>query len=250
VLGAGRPSEIDRIKESEMKTQRSIAYLVVVLLLVSLTACKRPIPGNTNESTSSSDVPAVVSTDGSFDVLDQIYLFATQTAMATQGITTGVPQSLETGVVEPDQEMPPLTTELVPTQAPQVQSSPTNTPVPIIIPSPTPGLPSTHTLEKGEFPYCIARRYNIDPGALLRANNLTTYSVYYGGMTLTIPQNASKFPGSRALKPHPASYTVRSGDTLALIACAFGDVDPNMIAFANNLGPNKKISAGQVIQIP
>jgi LysM repeat protein len=225
-----------------MKTQRSIAFLVAVLLSAGLVSCKRPIPGNTNESTS--EAAEVPSSGGPTDVLDQIYLFATQTAMATLGLTTGVPQSLETGVVVPGVEGTPQATLLAPTQ-PAI-----DTPVPIIIPSATPGIPSSITLGKGEFPYCIARRFNIDPGALLRANGLTTYSVYYGGMTLTIPQNAAKFPGSRSLRPHPATYTVQAGETLSSIACTFGDVDPNMIAYANNLGPNEKVSAGDVIQIP
>jgi LysM repeat protein len=229
-----------------MKTQRAITYLILMLLLAGLTACKRPIPGN---ATSAPDVSEGVSTGESSDVFEQIYLFATQTAMATQGISGEIPQSLETGAVVPAQESP-LTTGLVPTQIPEVIATPTETPVPIIIPSPTPGLPASITLDKGEFPYCIARRFNIDPGALLRANNLTTYSVYYGGMSLTIPKNAAKFPGSRALKPHPATYTVRSGDTLSTIACEFGDVDPNMIAYANSFGPGEQLSVGQVIQIP
>ena len=111
-------------------------------------------------------------------------------------------------------------------------------------------MPAKYTLKTGEFPYCIARRFNVDPGALLRANGLTTYSVYYAGMELQIPPNAAKFPGSRALKPHPATYSVRPGDTLASIACAFGDVDPEMIAFANGFKGNEKVSQGQVIQVP
>ncbi len=231
-----------------MKTQRSMVYLILVLLLFSLSACKRPIPGNENESPASGG-PEDLTASQSSDVLEQIYLFATQTVQATQGISSESPQLLDTSAVIPGGEVPP-SNGLDATPIPEIQTPPTETPVPIIIPSPTPGLPSSYTLEKGEFPYCIARRFNIDPGALLRANNLTTYSVYYGGMTLTIPQNAPKFPGSRALKPHPASYTVRSGDTLASIACAFGDVGPNMIAFANNFGENEKLSVGQVIQIP
>jgi hypothetical protein len=43
----------------------------------------------------------------------------------------------------------------------------TNTPMPgttpvIIVPTATPGRPATYSLKEGEFPYCIARRFNVD----------------------------------------------------------------------------------------
>ena len=34
-------------------------------------------------------------------------------------------------------------------------------------PSPTPGKPSTYTLHEGEFPYCLARRFNVNPDDLV-----------------------------------------------------------------------------------
>lgn len=231
-----------------MIIRRSIAFLIAVLLVAGLAGCKRPIPGSTQEPAVSPEAAEPFPAGGATDVLDQFYLFATQTAMATQGITTGVPQVLETGAIAPGSQLTPAAPGVVPTEA--VVQPVVATAVPVIVPTATPGLPAKYTLKTGEFPYCIARRFNVDPGALLRANGLTTYSVYYAGMELQIPQNAAKFPGSRALKPHPATYTVRPGDTLASIACAFGDVDPEMIAFANSFGGNEKVAQGQVIQVP
>jgi LysM repeat protein len=90
----------------------------------------------------------------------------------------------------------------------------------------------------------------VDPGALLRVNGLSSYSVYYAGMSLRIPQGSGNFPGSRALMNHPTSYTVRAGDTIHTIGCAFGDVDPNAIAVVNGLTPPYRLSVGQVLQIP
>ena len=52
---------------------------------------------------------------------------------------------------------------------------------------------------------------------------------------MRIPQNGSGFPGDRTLRAHPTTYTVQSGDTIYSIACLFGDVDPEAIAFVNNL---------------
>jgi LysM repeat protein len=120
----------------------------------------------------------------------------------------------------------------------------------VVIPTATPGLPASYTLEKGEFPYCIARRFNINPSDLLRANNLTANSTTYPGMKLKIPQNAGGFPGNRALHKHPTTYTVRPGDTIYTIACYFGDVDPNSIVLANDLKEPYTLTAGQSLQIP
>ncbi len=226
-----------------MKTSRSIAFVITVLLLASLAACVRPIPGTSNEPAATSEAGSAPQA-GATDVLGQIYLFATQTAMATQGLTTGVPSSLDTPVSSAEAPAIPIETVAPPT----VQAVPPSQP--IVIPTATAGKPASYTLAKGEFPYCIARRFNVNPGALLRANGLTSYSVYFAGMVLTIPQGSGGFPGNRALRPHPATYTVRPGDTVHSIACTFGDVDPNMIAFANNIGVNARLTPGEVLQIP
>ena len=184
-------------------------------------------------------------------MLEQIYLFATQTAVATQGLSTPMPSSLETsnpaapGAATSSEVPGAVSTELGVVQPPVV-----STPLPNITFNPTPGIPSSYSLHTGEFPYCIARRFNINPGALLNTNGLTSYSVYYNGMVLTIPQNTGGFPGSRALRPHPASYTVRADDTIYTIACAYGDVDPNAIILVNGLDEDGTISAGQTLQIP
>jgi LysM repeat protein len=226
-----------------MKSHRIFALLIVmVLIFVTLSGCKRSIPGNPQEPAATTESAEALPTSEATDVLQQIYIFATQTAMVSQGMTTPAPG-------EGGTEAAQLTPGVMPSEV--VMEEPTETPLPVVVaPTATPGLPTNYTLRQGEFPYCIARRYNIDPGALLRANNLTSYSVYYGGMELKIPQNAGKFPGSRALLPHPATYTVKSGDTFYTIACAFGDLDPEIIAYVNNMSVNEKPAAGTVLNIP
>ena len=231
-----------------MKTQRSIEILLAFLLIASLAACVRPIPGTKEEPVATSEEAAPPA--GPTDVLEQIYLFATQTAMATQGITTGVPSALETSVTSSGAQVTPGTVEIPPPAAVEPPQPALPSPQPILAPSPTPGIPASYTLQTGEFPYCIARRFNVNPGELLRINGLTSYSVYYAGMDLRIPQSGGGFPGSRALRPHPGSYTVRPGDSLYTIACAFGDVDPAMIAFVNNMNANAKPDPGSTINIP
>ncbi len=112
--------------------------------------------------------------------------------------------------------------------------------------------PATYTLQQGEWPYCIARRFNVNPDELLRLSGLTTAqsNMLLPGQLLTIPQGSSVFPSDRALKAHPATYTAVSGDTLYSVACKYGDVDPNALAAYNNISVASKLTAGTTINIP
>jgi LysM repeat protein len=110
--------------------------------------------------------------------------------------------------------------------------------------------PSSYTLQRGEFPYCIARRFDVDPDALLSLNGLSSGNIYYPNLTLRIPQSGT-FPGTRALRNHPATHTVASSsDTIYSIACLYGDVDPAAIAQANNLAVGAALTAGQQLSVP
>jgi LysM repeat protein len=119
----------------------------------------------------------------------------------------------------------------------------------VIVPTATPGRPATYTLHAGEFPYCIARRFNVDPDELLSLNGLSEGQILQPGLTLRIPQTGS-FPGNRALAPHPAQYTVAVDNTIYGIACHFGDVDPSSIAAANGLTLSSPLTTGRILNIP
>ena len=111
--------------------------------------------------------------------------------------------------------------------------------------------PATYTLHEGEFPYCLARRFNVDPAELLALNGLTNGEVFYSNMTLKIPQTSSVFPATRALLPHPTTYTVTSSSqTVYAVACVFGDVYPEQIAAANGFALSAKLTTGQKLAIP
>jgi LysM repeat protein len=114
----------------------------------------------------------------------------------------------------------------------------------------TVGVPTTYTLQQGEFPYCIARRFDVDPNRLLSVNGFDSSTVASPGLTLTIPQGTGGFPPPRALREHPGTYTVQSGDTIYGIACLFGDVDPIAIAQANGLSEPYSLTAGTTLNIP
>jgi LysM repeat protein len=111
--------------------------------------------------------------------------------------------------------------------------------------------PSTYTLQKGEFPYCIARRFNVNPDELLTLNGLTDGGLFEAGLVLKIPQTGNPFPASRSLHAHPTTYTVTGADeTIYGVACYFGDLDPNVIASTNNLAVSAVLTIGQKLTIP
>jgi len=119
-------------------------------------------------------------------------------------------------------------------------------------PTATPGRPTTYTLQKGEFPYCIARRFNVDVGDLVSLNGITDSSNISVGTVLKIPTSGTWNPahGNRYLISHPATYTVVAGDTIYTIACKYGDVDPNTILAANGLSAGATLAAGTQLHIP
>jgi len=163
-------------------------------------------------------------------------LAATQTAAALKG-------TMSTGNLPGIATSTPTFTYSTPV------SLATATPTAISYPTPTAGIPSQYTIQSGEFPYCIARRFNVNPADLLSANGLGNTSQVSIGTVLTIPQGTS-WPGTRSLKAHPTTYTVGYGDTIGSIACGFGDADPNIILAANGLSAGATLTTGQVLQIP
>ncbi len=232
-----------------MNTKRIMSIVVIVIFAIFLlAACSR--------SASKAPSSKATATKGNFPSLNtqqvsQQDAIKTQTAIAKQALNPILGENTAT-------PNPPQATAKPTSGAPAPQATNTSGPshpqptlAPVgNIPTVTPGLPATYKLQKGEFPYCIARRFNIDPTTLLSANGLGTSTTVYEGMVLKIPQNPGKFPDGRALQSHPAKYTVASGDTIYSIACKYGDVEPWAIALANNLSAPYALTAGTSITIP
>lgn len=140
-----------------------------------------------------------------------------------------------------------------PTATLPVVADSTATPVPTNIPSvDVNNLPASYTLKKGEFPYCIARRFNVDPGELLSLNGISSASSnsLQPGLTLKIPQTGNSFPYSRARNNHPVTYVVPETTSVYTIACFFGDVDPATIVSLNSISNPDSVAAGTSLQIP
>jgi len=237
------------------KSRRSVLVLSIMLISTLLiSACTQSLSAAPIETPTLIPEGLFVSPIASVEnPMDMIAEFAAQTAAAqtaTAG-TPGTPQAVITNTPDPNASVTPSPTlgNVTPTNVGAVtatNAAPAATSVP-------PGVrPATYTLQKGEFPYCIARRFNVDPTQLLSLSGLTTQQAYNlaAGTVLTIPQSGS-FPGNRALTAHPATYTVASStETIYSVACKYGDVDPNAIATANNISVNATLTVGQQLQIP
>lgn len=215
---------------------KKLIFLIAIILIASLglAACERPASKSPVTATKEGEIPFPVATQPK---IMQDILSGTQTAMALTPQAGGGIAPLATNTPDFTFSTP------VPTTVPTV------VPTKVVYPTPTAGKPTTYTIQAGEFPYCIARRFNVDPGALLSASGLNLNSRPSIGYVLTIPTSGS-FPGERALKTHPTTYTVATGDTIGSIACAFGDADPNTIFAANGLAAGSALTVGQVLQIP
>lgn len=136
-----------------------------------------------------------------------------------------------------------------PSPAPEEAAEPEEPQPPAI---PTLERPSTYILQKGEWPICIARRFDINIADLFAANGLTMDSRPGAGITLQLPAGgswSSGSHGSRSLRAHEP-YTVKTGDTLNAIACYFGDVSPEGIMAANGLEDPGAIEPGMQLTIP
>ena len=227
-----------------MKNKRLILIIAMVVLVIGVGACTRSLRPSSDATATVGVVSEEMPSSGT-EVMGQIYLFATQTARSEQGITLetdtdepseGVPGAEATQPAEGQEPVPEATQEVIPTN--------------VEVPPPTTGKPQEYTLQKGEFPYCIARRFDVNPNELLRVNNIQPGSTLQEGITLSMPKSDRTYPGERTLRQHPTTYNVQNGDTIYSIACLYGDVDPNAIASVNNLATPYELSTGQELQIP
>lgn len=218
---------------------KKIVYpMILIILLFSLVlgGCTRSATkgGGGDVAVDTPDIPFPVGPENNPNRITEI-IAVTQSAEAQVSVDTE----------QPVQEVATATPEAVLEETPK--SLPTTAAV--VVPTATPGLPATYTVQDGEFPYCLARRFNIDPNDLVSINNISGF--VSPGTVLTIPTD-STWPSEfeRALIAHPTTYNVLAGDSIYKIACQFGDVDPNDIIFANNLEEPYTLTAGQVITIP
>lgn len=257
-------------------TKRNLLIIFVIFTFI-ISACTRSAssaPAAT--ATPKANFPKPVATSG----MNAIEIAGTQTAIATSGLPmptsasnvlavtntplagvnqtpiANLPTAASAGVtpfptIPPSGNTPlpsPTTGSTIPTAILSTQA--VNTPVVYATAAPV-VKPATYVLHQGEYPYCLARRFNVNPEELLSLNGLSSsQSEYTPGTTISIPSSGASWPGTRSLKNHPVQYTVQTGDTIYSIACEFGDVDPMGIASVNGLSGDYSLTTGTAIQIP
>lgn len=240
-----------------MKKYTNIALLVVLVMLVVLTACTRNVATSPVATpTAGGDVPFPV--DNTTPAAVGMDAFATQTAMAQNpfGEATATPQVVvmtETPAEGQAGEQPTAAPQdqTAATQDPNAAAAPTTaatTPLPL----PTVARPATYTLQNGEWPLCIARRYGLDIPSFFQLNGLSMASKPGVGTVLKIPTTGTWNDnyGSRTLAKHPVTYTVLAGENINGIACKYGDVTPEQILANNGLTKPTDIKTGMSLKIP
>lgn len=209
--------------------KRRLATVALIASAVMIGACTRSASSAPTGTAGSGTTSPLTGQQATMEAVRSALL--TQTAAAVQGggpaISTATP-SVGTPVG---------------TSAAQPTATRTLPPIPTLV------VPASYTLHEGEFPFCLARRFNRNPDDILAINGLTNSSIVSPGQTLSIPTSGT-FPGQRSLLSSPATYTVAGGDTIYSVACRYGDVDPMGIAAANGLSSPYSLTPGTTIQIP
>jgi murein DD-endopeptidase MepM/ murein hydrolase activator NlpD len=119
----------------------------------------------------------------------------------------------------------------------------------LIVPSPgLPGEDVVHVVEKGETIYSIARSFNIDPGDLMRLNNISDASRLQAGKRLRIPLNPL---ANRPPVPAPdyQEHRVLRNETLYSIA-RNNSTTVQALREANGFSPNHVLKEGELIRVP
>jgi murein DD-endopeptidase MepM/ murein hydrolase activator NlpD len=114
---------------------------------------------------------------------------------------------------------------------------------------PSPELPAEdviHVVERGETIYSIARSFNIDPGDLMRLNNISDASRLQAGKRLRIPLNPLSLPA-----PAPAfqERRVLRNETLYSIA-RNNNTTVQALRDLNGFSPSHVLREGETIRIP
>jgi hypothetical protein len=249
-------------------SQKQRGLLTVALTLIGamlLSACEISLSQPPAVTPSPIPTGLFVSPFPTGNPMDQITTFAAQTSAAqtagtanvppgTSAAVTGTVLTPQTGITATVTATPPIGTPSTPTNAvPGTPATvgPTITPGgPTLTPGPR---PATYVLEKGEWPYCIARRFNVNPDELLSLSGLTTAqsNALLPGQRLTIPQTGNPFPADRSWHDHPDTYTVTSSSqTVYGVACYYGDIEPAVIAQHNGISVTSALTVNQTLNIP
>jgi len=231
------------------KNRSILVAFTLLLVAVLVSACQQPYSTPPAATNTPLDTASLFTTPmDEPDSMKDVENFITQTALAGASPDPAI-ATATLAVVDPGAatETPTPLVNIIPSStATQAVAAATSVP--------SGQKPATYTLKVGEFPFCIARRFNVDPEQLLSISGLTSAQAnnLSAGTVLTIPQSGS-FPGDRSWHDHPSTFTVGSTyntDTVYGVACYYGDIEPSTIAQNNNISVDAKLTVGQTLNIP
>lgn len=218
---------------------KKFVLILIAVLALTLGACTRAASSAPVATpTPAVNFPKPLATTG----MNAIEVAGTQTALATSGLPMPLVGAGTEAAANPTFTPLAGVDQATALPSPTGEIAAANTPAPVVTAAPV-TKPGSYTLKEGEFVYCIARRFNVNPDEILSLNGLADGQTFYPGLTLTMPSSGNPFPGGRALRAHPTQYTVAAGDSIYSIACKFGDLDPQSLA-------SLSLTAGSTIQIP
>ncbi len=238
-----------------MKRGTWVAF-TLMMSAVLISACEQPYstPAAVTNTPINQENLFATPASGNPTGLSPAEVFATQTAQLADPNLVPTFTATSSGATNPTATQTPFvslpintTTPITPTATLALPGGVTSSPFP------SGSRPATYTLQSQEFPFCIARRYNLDPESLLAQNGINNGTVFYAGVVLNLSNVASPFPDNRALRPHPTTYTVtgNADTTVYGVACKFGDVFPDAIVSANSgITLGSTLSVGQTLNIP
>jgi LysM repeat protein len=148
-----------------------------------------------------------------------------------------------TNTLPPTPIPPTATASQIPTEAPTLAPTQTN----------TPSGPMEYTVKEGDFCSTIAADFKVDLLVMIAMNNLGNSCSIQVGQKIMIPLPGQQLPTETPMPPNTPKgtkidYTVKSGDTIGLIAQRFNSISDSILK-ENKLKDVNSIQVGQVLKI-
>ncbi len=148
-----------------------------------------------------------------------------------------------TNTLPPTAIPPTPTNTLIPTEAPTQPPTQTN----------TPSGPMEYTVKEGDFCSTIADDFKVDLLVLIALNDLGNSCSIQVGQKILIPLPGQQLPTETPLPPDTPKgtkidYTVKSGDTIGIIAERFNSTSDSILK-ENKITDANSIQVGQILKI-
>lgn len=238
-----------------MKKRHLSGWVLATAIAIGLTASACTRAASTPLSTSAGAGATEGPLSGQQATMEAVRsALLTQTAQARILLPTARPTTEVAPSATPTETVTPVAqvaTDIPEATAATGATTPTKAPTPV----PTKSGGGTgyveYTVQAGEWVYSIARKFGVDPQAIIDLNNLVDPFTLYPGDVIKIPSGGdAPAPPSGLDSPESGTtYTVELGDYVSSIAAKFG-VTTDAIINANNLTYPYTLYPGQVLTIP